>query len=88
MSTSLYFRNFKTRQVPRFRQFHKGHGLPRDSGSPCCPQFTLDQLQIQTLHVHMLQSKAGMACVGVESDQHVNICSFAVRCDQMWPNTQ
>ena len=26
--------------------------------------------------------------VGAESDQHVNICSFAVHCDQMWPSTQ
>ena len=26
--------------------------------------------------------------VGVESNQHVNICSFAVRCDRMWPSTQ
>jgi len=27
-------------------------------------------------------------CVGAESDQHVNIGSFAVRCDRMWPYTQ
>ena len=27
-------------------------------------------------------------CVGAESDQYVNIFSFAVRCDRMWPNTQ
>ena len=26
--------------------------------------------------------------VGAESDQLVNICSFAVRCDWRWPNTQ
>ena len=26
--------------------------------------------------------------VGVENDQHVNIDSFTVRCDQMWPSTQ
>ena len=26
--------------------------------------------------------------VGAESGQHVNICSFAVRCDQRWPSTQ
>ena len=26
--------------------------------------------------------------VGVESDQHINICSFAVYCDRMWPSTQ
>ena len=26
--------------------------------------------------------------VGVESDQHVNICSFAVCCDRRWPSTQ
>ena len=26
--------------------------------------------------------------VGAESDQHVNICSFVVRCDRMWPSTQ
>ena len=26
--------------------------------------------------------------VGAESDKHVNICSFAVRCDRMWPSTQ
>ena len=28
------------------------------------------------------------ACVGAESDQQVNICSFAVRCDRRWPSTQ
>ena len=27
-------------------------------------------------------------CVGAKSDQQVNICSFAVRCDRMWPSTQ
>ena len=26
--------------------------------------------------------------VGAESDQHVNIYSFVVRCDRMWPSTQ
>ena len=26
--------------------------------------------------------------VGAKSDQQVNICSFTVRSDQMWPNTQ
>ena len=26
--------------------------------------------------------------VGAESDQQVNICSFAVRCDRRWPSTQ
>jgi len=26
--------------------------------------------------------------VGAESDKHVNIYSFAVRCDRMWPSTQ
>jgi len=26
--------------------------------------------------------------VGAESDQHVNICSFAVRCDRRWHSTQ
>ena len=26
--------------------------------------------------------------VGAESDQHVSICSFVVRCDRMWPSTQ
>ena len=26
--------------------------------------------------------------VDAESDQHVNICSFAKRCDWMWPSTQ
>ena len=26
--------------------------------------------------------------VGTESNQHVNICSFAVRCDRRWPSTQ
>ena len=29
-----------------------------------------------------------MICVGAESDQQVNICSFAVRCDRRWPSTQ
>ena len=26
--------------------------------------------------------------VGAKSDQLVNICHFAVRCDRMWPSTQ
>ena len=26
--------------------------------------------------------------VGTKSDQLVNICSFAVRCDRRWPSTQ
>ena len=26
--------------------------------------------------------------VGAESDQHVNIYSFAIRCDRRWPSTQ
>ena len=26
--------------------------------------------------------------VSAKSDQQVNICSFAVRCDRMWPSTQ
>ena len=26
--------------------------------------------------------------VGAKSDQHINICSFVVRCDRMWPSTQ
>ena len=30
----------------------------------------------------------GNGPVGAESDQHINICSFAVRCDRMWPSTQ
>ena len=29
-----------------------------------------------------------MLVVGTESDQLVNICSFAVRCDRRWPSTQ
>ena len=29
-----------------------------------------------------------LVVVGAESDQHVNICSFAVCCDRTWPNTQ
>ena len=30
----------------------------------------------------------GTTPVGTESDQLVNICSFAVRCDRRWPSTQ
>ena len=26
--------------------------------------------------------------IGVKSNQQVNICSFAMRCDRMWPSTQ
>ena len=26
--------------------------------------------------------------VSAESDQHINISSFVVRCDRMWPSTQ
>ena len=26
--------------------------------------------------------------IGAESDQHINIYSFAVCCDRMWPSTQ
>ena len=32
--------------------------------------------------------KDTLPSVGAESDQHVNICSFAVRCDRRWPSTQ
>ena len=35
-------------------------------------------------NIRILQS----VCVGVESDQQVNICSFSVHCDRRWPNTQ
>ena len=31
---------------------------------------------------------ARLVIVGTESDQLVNICSFAVRCDRRWPSTQ
>ena len=41
---------------------------------------------------NILRSKASkqtwLDSVGAESDQHVNICSFVVRCDRMWPSTQ
>ena len=30
----------------------------------------------------------GSSGVGAESDQQVNICSFAVHCDRRWPSTQ
>jgi len=26
--------------------------------------------------------------VGAENDQHINTCSFAVRCDRMWHSSQ
>ena len=33
-------------------------------------------------------SLADKSCVGAESDQQVNICSFAVRYDRRWPSTE
>ena len=44
---------------------------------------TKDGLKSQEDLVH-LESRP----VGTESDQLVNICSFAVRCDRRWPSTQ
>ena len=37
---------------------------------------------------HEINQKGKRICVSVESDQHVNICSFAIRCDRGWPSTQ
>ena len=34
------------------------------------------------------EMKTSMHSVGVESDQQVNIYSFAVCCDRRWPSTQ
>ena len=33
-------------------------------------------------------SKEEKESVGAESDQHINIYNFVVRCDRMWPSTQ
>ena len=38
-------------------------------------------------HEHTMSSPRPVPTVGAESDQHVNICSFAVRCDRRWPST-
>jgi len=50
---------------------------------------TLTQLQLFSgNNVTQLQLRVTNQPIGAESDQHVNIYSFVVRCDQMWPNTQ
>ena len=36
----------------------------------------------------MASSPRTAPTVGAESDQHINICSFAVHCDRIWPSTQ
>ena len=46
--------------------------------------FNLDHLQ----NIFNLVWSKGKLLVGAESDQLVNICSFAVRCDWRWPSTQ
>ena len=48
-----------------------------------------NKLQV-TEHEHLSNSPpdATKVIVGAESDQHVNICSFVVCCDRMWPSTQ
>ena len=38
--------------------------------------------------VELIRPFRGCPAVGAENDQHVNICSFVVRCDQRWPSTQ
>ena len=43
------------------------------------------RLVLQKLKEHKLYAKWS---VGAKSDQQVNICSFVVRCDRMWPSTQ
>ena len=48
-------------------------------------QFGLSQLPPRLFFRNTLKPRE---CVGAESDQHINICSFAVRCDRMWPSTQ
>ena len=48
-------------------------------------QFVLGQLPPRLFFRNTLKPRE---CVGAESDQHINICSFAVRCDRMWPSTQ
>ena len=35
-----------------------------------------------------IKKSRGSSSVGAESAQQVNIYSFAVRCDRMWPSTQ
>ena len=46
------------------------------------------KLQVIINDLKALGEKINNDDVGVESDQHVNICSFVVRCDWMWPSTQ
>ena len=36
----------------------------------------------------VIDRKGSYSFVGAECDQLVNICSFAIRCDRMWPSTQ
>ena len=47
----------------------------------CSPRWHLQIYGIEFFYSRSLN-------VGVESDQHVNICCFDVRCDRMWPSTQ
>ena len=54
-----------------------------------------DQVHYFTIlgkHLYYLQAcgkqSEYISSVGAKSDQQVNICSFAVCCDQMWPSTQ
>ena len=37
-------------------------------------------------HERMVSSPRTAPTVGAKSDQQVNICSFDVRCDRMWPS--
>ena len=43
---------------------------------------------VSTISKLNLNSTMKKEVVDAKSDQQVNIYSFAVRCDQMWPSTQ
>ena len=38
--------------------------------------------------IDVLEGNQYLDLVGAESDKHINIRSFAIRCDRMWPSTQ
>ena len=51
-----------------------------------CEEF--GKMMANEFEMSMIGELSYFLSVGAESDQLVNICSFAVHCDRRWPSTQ
>ena len=56
--------------------------------SPFIPQQMVRLLACIYRRLHGKKRKTNKAFVGVKCGWQVNICSFAVRCDRIWPSTR